>query len=91
MISGRVLRLPEKLPFPGALVWLASDPAAAVRADAKGAYALTNNQAGPGQVVAAAPDYRLAGMGFDVALELLGEGALPIVRDHVQKFEQMAH
>ncbi|HEX4962178.1 MAG TPA: carboxypeptidase regulatory-like domain-containing protein, partial [Thermoanaerobaculia bacterium] len=79
MISGRVLRQPEKQPFPGALVWLDSDPAAFVRADAQGAYALINNHAGPGQVVAAAPDYRLAGMGFDVARELLGEGALPDV------------
>jgi protocatechuate 3,4-dioxygenase beta subunit len=79
VISGRVLRQPEKVPFPGALVWLAADPAAALRADAKGTYALTNNQTGPGSVLAAAPDYLLAGGGFEVDREARGEGALPDV------------
>lgn len=51
-MSGRVLSLPDRLPVPGALVWLGRDVSNFARADRAGAYSLALGSPGPARAAA---------------------------------------
>jgi protocatechuate 3,4-dioxygenase beta subunit len=76
LLTGRVLRLPDGRPIPGALVWPRDDPAGAVRTGSRGGYAVINNHEGPGAILAAAPGYLQNGIGFETPADQRGAGEL---------------